>query len=431
MSIHSFMHVKAGRDGVVSRRGFLGCLAGTAAGGILGWTDTVAAQAEELRRKGMSCILLFMNGAPSQLETFDPKPGTATGGPTQAIETAVPGIRIADPWTKTAAMMKDIALIRSMTNKEGEHQRATYQLHTGSIPAGGVKHPSIGSVVASEIGPKEFDLPSFVSIGNRFALAGSGFLGAHYAPFVVANPLQLPSNVELPTGVRADRFTRRLGLLDDLENDFATSGGKPRVEEHRSLYSSASNMVLSPRLKSFDLNQEKDEVRDRYGRNPFGQGCLMARRLIEEGVTFVEVSMGGWDTHLDNFNRVKTLTQSVDPAFAALLADLKDRGRLDKTLVIWMGEFGRTPKINPNTGRDHYPKAFNVALAGGGVRGGQVIGSTTADGTEVASQPVSVADLFCTFYHSLGINPRKENMSSAGRPIKLVDGGKPVMKLFS
>jgi uncharacterized protein (DUF1501 family) len=205
------------------------------------------------------------------------------------------------------------------------------------------------------------------------------------------------------------------------------------VEEHRALYGSAAQMVLSPRLKAFDLNQEKDAVRDRYGRNAFGQGCLLARRLVEQGVTFVEVDSNGWDTHQDNFDRVKALSETVDPAFAALVTDLKERGRLDKTLVIWMGEFGRTPKINARgdkPGRDHYPRAFSLALAGGGIRGGQVIGSTTADGTSVKDRPVGVADLFCTFCQALKINPRKENLSGLGRPIKIVNGGKPVKDLF-
>jgi uncharacterized protein (DUF1501 family) len=432
MPLQPLMHVQTDCHGVVSRRAFLRNVAlGSAGLGMLGWKDAVTLQAEELRKRGMACVLLFMRGGPSQLETFDPKPDTTNGGPTKAISTAVGGIQIAEPWTNVAKAMKDIALIRSMTNREGEHQRATYQLHTGYIPAGGVKHPSFGSVVASEIGPAEFDLPHFVSVGNRASTIGSGFLGMHVAPFVVANPSQMPSNAELPRGVNNQRFNRRLGLLQDLEEDFAQAGGKPRVEDHRSLYGNASQMVLSPRLKAFDVGQEKDAVRERYGRNSFGQGCLLARRLVEAGVTFVEVESNGWDTHQDNFDRTKSLSQTVDPAFAALVGDLKERGMLERTLVIWMGEFGRTPRINPRTGRDHFPRAFNVALAGAGIKGGQVIGGTSDNGTDVKNRPVTVADLFCTFCQALKINPRKENMSTLGRPIKIVDGGKPVTELFA
>jgi uncharacterized protein (DUF1501 family) len=432
MSLQSLMHVQTTGQGVLSRRTFLRSLAVGAAGmGMLGWKEQVTLHAEELRKRGMACILLFMRGGPSQLETFDPKPGTNNGGPTQALNTAVSGIQIAEGWPNVAKAMKDIALIRSMTNKEGEHQRATYQLHTGYVPTGSVKYPSLGSIVASEIGPEKFDLPHFISIGNRAATIGSGFLGMSVAPFVVANPTVMPANVALPQHVNGDRYNRRLDLLNDLEQDFAEAGGGPRVEDHKAFYAGAAQMVKSPRLKAFDLNQEKDAVRDRYGRNSFGQGCLLARRLIEQGVTFVEVESNGWDTHDDNFKRVKTLSDSVDPAFASLMGDLKERGLLERTLVIWMGEFGRTPKINPRTGRDHFPRAFNVALAGAGIKGGQVIGATSAEGTEVRDRPVSVPDLFCTFYQALKINPRKDNMSTLGRPIKIMDKGQAVKELFA
>ncbi|HMF12203.1 MAG TPA: DUF1501 domain-containing protein [Gemmataceae bacterium] len=432
MTLQSLLHLQTNRDGVIHRRAFLRRVgAGTAAVGAFGWMDAVALSADEMRKNEMACILLFMRGGPSQLETFDPKPGTNNGGPTKAISTAANGIQIAENWKNVASAMKDIALVRSMTNREGEHQRATYQLHTGYVPMGSVKFPSFGSIVASEIGPKEFDLPHFVSIGNRATTIGSGFLGMQYAPFVVGNPNQMPTNVALPRGVTDKRLARRLGLLDDLEKDFSEAGGERQVQEHRTLLGSAAQLVTSPRLEAFDLAKENQAVRDKYGRTNFGQGCLLARRLIEQGVTFVEVESNGWDTHQDNFNRTKTLTETVDPAFAALVNDLKERGRLQKTLVIWMGEFGRTPRINPNTGRDHFPRAFNVALAGGGVKGGQVIGATSADGMDVKERPVKVADLFCTFCQALKINPRKENVSSLGRPIKIVDGGQMVKELFA
>ncbi len=431
MTLQSLMRIQTGGAGVISRRSFLRHVAIGAAGlGVLGWRDAVALHADELRKRGMACVLLFMRGGPSQFETFDPKPDTKHGGPTKAISTAVNGIQIAEHWAQTAKAMKDIALVRSLTNKEGEHQRATYQLHTGYVPLASIKHPSLGALVASEISPPEFDLPHFVSIGNRLTTLGSGFLGMKHAPFIVPNAQQMPANVALPGGVNDKRFARRLDLLKDLEKDFADAGGAPRVEEHRAVYDNASQMVLSPRMKAFDVSQENDTVRDRYGRSGFGQGCLLARRLVESGVTFVEVESNGWDTHLDNFERVKTLADVVDPALAALVGDLKERGMLQRTLVIWMGEFGRTPKINANTGRDHYPRAFSVALAGGGITGGQVIGTTSADGTDVRERPVTVADLFCTFCQALKINPRKENIGTLGRPIKIVDGGAPVKELF-
>jgi hypothetical protein len=427
----TLMQLRTGPEGVLSRRRFLHRLgAGAATLGVLGWKEAVTLNAAQLRKQGLSCILMFMRGGPSQFETFDPKPGHANGGPTKAIETAAPGIRIAEHWPEVAKVMKEITLIRSLNNREGEHQRATYQLHTGYIPAGGVRHPSLGAIVAHEIGPKEFDLPHFVSVGGgRFGGIGAGFLGARYAPFVVGSPNSMPNNVALP--VEADRYNRRLELLKDLEADFAAAGARARVEQHQALTQSAAQLVLSPELKAFDLNQEKSETRDRYGRTVFGQGCLLARRLVEAGVTFVEVDSNGWDTHQDNFNRSKQLAGQVDPGFAALVADLKERGLLERTLVIWMGEFGRTPRINGNTGRDHYPRAFNVAVAGAGIRGGQVIGATSDAGTDIARRPVSVADLFCSFCQALKINPRKENIANFGRPMKIVEGGEVVKELFA
>jgi hypothetical protein len=431
MTVHSVMHVQTGRDGVLSRRTFLrGVGAGAAGLGLLGWRDAVALHADELRRQGRACILLFMRGGPSQFETFDPKPGAATGGPTQAVSTAAPGVRIAEGWTRLARELGDVALVRSLTNREGEHARAIYQLHTGYAPGGAVRHPTFGATAAREVAPQDFDLPAFVRVGRALA-PGSGFLGPAYAPFVVPDPNRLPAHVRLPGGVGGGRFGRRLGLMRELEEDFAEAGGRGRVEQHGTLYGRAARLVRSPRLGAFDLSLERDAVRDRYGRTPFGQGCLLARRLVEQGVTFVEVELNGWDTHQDNFTRTRALVDRADPAFAALVADLRERGLLARTLLVWMGEFGRTPRINPSGGRDHFPRAFSVALAGGGVRGGRAVGATGATGAEVADRPVTVPDLFCTFCQALGINPRRERLTPLGRPVRIVDGGQPVRELFA
>jgi hypothetical protein len=439
--LQSITHVRTNGDGVASRRSFLQSVAyGTAGLGLLGWRDLVALQAEELRQRGLSCILLWMSGGPSQFETFDPKPGTPTGGPTKAIATAVNGIHIAETWNKVAEQMNEIALIRSMTAKEGEHGRASYLMHTGYTPSPAVKYPSIGSVVAAEIAPSEFDLPHCVRIGGGTEQAiGPSYLGMNFAPFYVENPARMPQNVELPRTVNGDRFGRRLDLIKDLTEDFAEAGGKPLVQERKELLDRAARLVLSKDLKVFDIGQEKDAVRERYGKTPFGQGCLLARRLVERGVTFVEVNSShpqapaAWDTHIDNFAVTRLLVDWVDPAYAALLADLKERGLLEKTLVIWMGEFGRTPKINERGttgGRDHYPQAFNVALAGCGIKGGRVIGATSPDGALVVERPVQVHDLLCTFYHALQINPRKVHKGPGNLPIKIVEDGEAVKELF-
>jgi hypothetical protein len=256
-------------------------------------------------------------------------------------------------------------------------------------------------------------------------------------PFVVADPDKPPQNVTLAARVSRQRFQRRLGLLHELEHSgFERTGGADRVKDHTSLYKQTASMILSPRMKAFELEEESPATRSAYGQTPFGQGCLLARRLVQAGVTFVEVRsngiprLGNWDTHFDNEERVAKLTGDVDPAFASLVGDLKQRGMLERTLVVWMGEFGRTPKINVKGGRDHFPRVFCGAIAGGGVKGGQVIGASSADGTEVKDRPVTVNDLLASLCHSLKIDAAKENMSPVGRPIKVVDGGKVVQPLF-
>jgi hypothetical protein len=293
-----------------------------------------------------------------------------------------------------------------------------------------LKHPSFGCAVANELGDPKFDLPHVVSVGGP--TVGAGFLGVGLEPFVVPSPERPPANTMLPANVGPHRFQRRLGLLQALEHSgFERTGGADRVKDHTSLYRQTAGMVLSPRMRAFQLDEEPAAVRSAYGQTPFGQGCLLARRLVQAGVTFIEVRSNGWDTHQQNHERVGRLAGDVDPAFGSLVADLKSRGMLDRTLVIWMGEFGRTPRINPNAGRDHFPRVFNVALAGGGVKGGQVIGASSPDGTAVKDHPVAVNDLLASFCHALKIDATKENMSPVGRPIKIVDGGKVIKPLFA
>jgi hypothetical protein len=325
--------------------------------------------------------------------------------------------------------MDDLAIIRSMTSKEGSHPRASFLLHHGYLPMGGVKFPTLGSHIAQHLGDKSFDLPSFVRIGGRQTeLGGAGFLGVDYDPLVLQNPEARPENTQ--AAVPGARFARRLDLLDRLQSDFGGVEGADVVADHQKLVRKSADMIRSPRMAAFDLDQETAATRDAYGRSQFGAGCLLARRLVEAGVTFVEVVAGGWDTHQDNFARTNSLNGQIDKPMAQLITDLRQRGMLEKTLVIWMGEFGRTPRINPNAGRDHYPRAFNVALAGGGIKGGQVVGKTSAGGDQVTDRPVTVSDLFRTVYTTLGIDADHENMSRIGRPIKLVDGGEVVKELL-
>ncbi|MBX3442716.1 MAG: DUF1501 domain-containing protein [Planctomyces sp.] len=403
-----------------------------------------------------ACILLWMSGGPSQIDTFDPKPGHENGGPTQAIETSAPGVLIAENLPLLAKQMHHAAVIRSMTTKEGDHSRATYFVRTGNLPQGPIRYPTLGSLFSKELGDSRSEIPGFVSIApNRFLSPGAfgpGFLGPRYAPLVVGdnNAIQPARNdaagalrvrnIESPAGIDVARADARLGLRSVLETSFHAEHPGIVGESRQSAYEKAVLMMRSSGVQAFDLDEEADALRDAYGRNPFGQGCLLARRLIERGVSFVEVSLNGtetnggigWDTHADNFNMVSGLCGVLDPAWSTLLSDLEQRGLLDSTLVVWMGEFGRTPKINEQTGRDHFPVAWSSVLAGGGIRGGQSCGRTSDDGMTVADRPVSVHDLFATMARAVGIDPSLQNMSNVGRPIPLADPeAQPIAELLS
>jgi hypothetical protein len=420
------LRVRLDGRGEVSRRGFLRLAGGGLALAGLGWAGRLSALAAEARRQGKACILLWMAGGPSQFETFDPKPGAETQGPTRAISTSVSGLQIAEHWTHMAGRMNEVAVLRSLTSAEGNHGRATYLLHTSYPPSGGIVHPGFGAHVSHELGSEDAELPNFVSISGPSI--GPSFLGVRHAPFVVSDPARPPDNLELP--VPAERLGRRLDLLKELEEPQANSGAGKLVKDHQTLYDQTARLALSPQTRSFRLDLEPDRVREAYGRSAFGQGCLMARRLIESGVAFVEVQSGGWDTHGNELPTLKKLIPPVDQATAALLADLKTRGLLERTLVVWTGEFGRTPKINLSAGREHFPRAFNAFLAGAGVQGGRVIGATDKLGAGVAERPITVPDLFCTFCKALDIDPRRENASDVGRKLKIVEEGEAVKEVF-
>ncbi|HZT40675.1 MAG TPA: DUF1501 domain-containing protein [Chthonomonadaceae bacterium] len=392
------------------------------------WLDPRMAYAQGPAPKAKACILLWMNGGPSQLDTWDPKPGTDTGGSFKAIPTRVKEVSICEHLPMLADQADHLAIIRSMTSREGNHQRAQYLMHTGYAPNPTVTHPSLGAWVSEELGSPQAELPDFVSIsGPSF---GAGFLGVQYGPLVVQNPNQLPQNVAFAPNVTPGRFEMRRSALDMLESDFAAQTRDNKVKGREAVYGRAIRMMRSPKLKAFDISEEPDAVKAAYGDSNFGRGCLMARRLVEAGVKFVEVVLDGWDTHQDNFNRTTKLMGALDPAMSTLIKELADRHLLDSTLILWMGEFGRTPKINPNEGRDHYPQAWSAALAGGGVRGGQAYGQTDAEGMKVVDKPVVVPDLFATIATLLGLDPSKSFMTPVGRPIAITEKGKPIRELI-
>ena len=432
--------------GRLSRRDWLRLsTAGVVGCSVSGWLERLAAATATDPQRRRSCILLWMNGGPSQTDTFDLKPGHANGGPYKPIQTSVPGISISEYLPRIARLMHHMALVRSMSTKEGDHTRATYFLRTGYLPQGPIEYPCIGSLVAKELGSEESPLPNCVSIAPyRFISPGAfgpGFLGPQYAPLIVGDTGVgfAPQNADyeqalkvqdlsLPKDVTPEQASARFGLLQSLEQDFVGRHPGVAARSHQTAYDRAVRLMQSAAGKAFDLHEEPPSLRDAYGRNPFGQGCLLARRLVERGVPFVEVTLSGvgnqnlgWDTHQGNFEAVKQLSGILDPGWAALMEDLHTRGLLDTTMIVWMGEFGRTPKINPQQGRDHFPNAWSTVLAGGGIKGGQVIGKTSPDGTTVAERPVSVPDFLATVCHALGIDPLKQNPSNLGRPIRIVD----------
>ena len=434
------LDLSVNRNGMTSRRDFLIKLGAASATGVLtlGWRDMLIAQADELRKQGKAMILLWMDGGPSQFDTFNPKIGSPNQGPARAISTNVAGVQFADFWPQTAMLMDKLAVIRSMRTPEAEHDRAITHVRTGFPPTPAFRYPTFGSLVAREREDLSYDLPAFVRIGKpriKTRDVDAGALGVRFASFNVDEAGKLPPNVR-PI-VPADTLRRRLSLTDKFDTQFAAAGGAKEVADKKSIYDRTARFVLSPRLETFDLDRESDSLRDAYGRTNFGQGCLLARRLVEQGVSFVEViSTGdrndaGWDTHNNGFRDTPYLAAEVDPAYATLLQDLSDRGMLDKTLVVWMGEFGRTPKIKPDGGRDHYAKGWPVVMSGAGVRGGQVIGATDIDGIDVTERPISVADLCRTFCHVMGMDANEEYHTTDNRPMKVVDGGKVIDELFT
>lgn len=426
----SMIDLLVGPDRRLNRRTLLrfGLSAATlgALGGSVSAAPGAASGKSGSASRPVACILMFLDGGPSQMETWDPKPGTSNGGETKAISTSVSGIKIAEYWPKMAQVMQDVALIRSITSKEGEHARAKYQMHTGRRPTGALKFPNLGSVMSEVKGDKHAELPNFVSV--RGDTTGAGFLDVRNAPFVVQRPGQLPENVKLL--VSPERLSKRLDLVRMQDTDYARVGAKALADEHQGLYAQAARLVQTPKLSAFDLSSESEKTREAYGDTSVGESLLLARRLVEVGVPFVEVRDGGWDNHQDIYKTLPKNAGSVDRGLAALIADLRTRGMLERTLVICMGDFGRTPKVNPRGGRDHWPRNFSVALGGGGIRGGQVIGKTDDKGQEIASNPVTIPDLFQSLCRVLQIDPNYEMQTPQGRPIKIVDGGQPVKALF-
>jgi hypothetical protein len=433
----------------LSRRHFLRVGAVSLGASLCPWFGRLANAAAGDPARKRSCILLWMNGGPATIDLWDLKPGHDNGGPYREVNTTTPGLRIGEHLPQMAMWGHRLAVLRSMSTKEGEHQRATYLMRTGNMPTGPIQYPSIGALLSKELGDPTAELPNFVSVApQRFFnldAYGPGFLGPQYAPLVVGegggfgeqpaeniDQILKVRNLDRPKEVSKDHAGARFDMLRQMQEGFASTRPGAVSASHASAYDRAARLMQSASAKAFDLSEEKKELRDRYGRTLFGQGCLLARRLVERGVPFVEVNLGNWDTHNNNFDQVKTLCGTLDKGWSALMHDLKDRGLLDSTLIVWMGEFGRTPRINGQRGRDHYPNAWATVLAGGGVKGGQAVGKTSRDGTTVEERPVSTIDLLATTCQALGVDYEKQNLSNVGRPIRIVDiTAKPVTEVVA
>ncbi|NUQ35762.1 MAG: DUF1501 domain-containing protein [Planctomycetaceae bacterium] len=425
-----------------NRRDFLKVSAALAAASLLpsviGSPERLLAQdkpatddADKIPGKGKAkhLIILSLRGGPSHIDTFDPKTDSDVAGEFKSIGTAMKDIRFTEIFPKLAECAADLCVINSMTSKEGNHDRARYLTHTGHIPNPTVSHPSLGSILAKELGKEDFDLPHFVAIGA--AAQGGGYIGPIYSPMIVNNPDEGLSNIDYGAGMDKDRMAKRMKLREDVDKEFKKTRNEDIPNAQKAMYEKAKRMMDSKNIVAFDLSKEPKESRDAYGRNQFGQGVLMARRLLEVGVTSVEVTLNGWDTHNDGFTTMRNLGAGLDVAFAQLIKDLKRLKLFDSTVIACHGEFGRSPNITSDGGRGHFPRAWSTVLAGGPFVRGKKIGSTDKQGDKVVERPVEVPDFFRSMAHAFGFDAFKE-FEINDRPTWYVDKkGKVIPELFA
>ena len=416
----------------MNRRHFLQHLAGASA---LAWPAMSFAAAlrngaAELKKNQRAAILLWMNGGPSTIDIWDLKPGAPTGGPFRPIATSGDE-QICEHLPLLAKQMHHLSIIRAMSTREADHMRGRYHMHTGFVPDPSLEHPGYGSVVSHMLAEQtrqlELAIPPFVAVGG--GSVGPGFLGMAHAPFVV-NPDGNVRNLKM--AVDATRLSQRMHMLAALEKNFVKQDRGQSAADHANVLDKTVSLMSSKQMEAFQVSLEPLAVRERYGNSNFARGCLMARRLVEQGVPFIEVDSVGWDTHGDNFRTLgENKLPDLDKAMSALMSDLDERGLLERTAVIWMGEFGRTPRINGNSGRDHWASCWSAVVGGAGMKGGIAVGRTNSDGTEVDGEPRTAQDLMATICKSLGIPLETTFTSPNGRPLKIANGGKPISELFA
>jgi len=418
----------------MTRRQLLGRAIGAGGAAFLGLLDPAIlfAKPRQGPRAADSVILLWMGGGMSHIDTFDPQPGSDIGGPFEAIATTAEAIRISQHLPRLAKEFKHLSLIRSVTGSEFDHDRATYVLHTGYPPLSSMKHSTLGSIVAKYKGPPRDEcLPPYVSIGIDWA---AGYLGPKYAPYYIGAAQQANANLVVPRGIGQKRFNDRLQLLKEFDKSFDRKHpGDAAMAAYAQNYNAALLMMRPQTAKVFDLDDEPQPVREAYGaQSGFGQGCLLARRLVQSGVRFVEVALGGWDTHQDNFPRVQQLSGELDVAVSTLIQDLQTKHLLDRTILVLTSEFGRTPTINGNSGRDHWPRVWSAVIGGGGLQAGRLIGRSD-NGQEVADRPIRVGKLHATLCQSLGIDYTLTNQTADKRPFRIVkdEAAAPIKELLA
>jgi hypothetical protein len=377
-------------------------------------------------KSGFNLVVLSMRGAMSHLDTFDPKPGSEGQGETKPIKTKTPGVFFGEHVPTLASISDRLAVIRSMTTETGAHEQGTYLMRTSYQQINSIQHPSMGSWALHVAGKRSRDLPGFVLVGNGNEHPGCGFLDAAVTPVPVADPDKGLENVRRPGYLSETNFNRRLTLADRIDRDFRRKYEGPQVAAYDQMYKDAVRLLGSGDLAAFDIAQEPEQARERYGDTKFARGCLLARRLVESGVRCVEVEFGSWDMHRDIYEELPEKASQLDRAMGTLILDLEERGLLDSTLVVLATEFGRTPTINENAGRDHHPAVFSCVLAGAGVKGGIVHGASDDRGHSPDRDAVSVADFNTTIAAACGLPYGKEFTAPNGRPFKIGGGGKPI-----
>lgn len=392
---------------------------------------TTKASNASAQARAKNVIYIYLRGGISHVDTFDPKPGRPEMAGVEAIETSVPGIQIGDWFPQLARQMHHISLVRSMTSTQGVHDRGNYLAHTSYFQTPTIGHPSLGSFTLKRLGSDNALLPGNILINGSPQHPGSGYMPSHLAPLPITDPAAGLQNSKLLSGVRPTDFARRTELTRTLADGFTRRTPHRVAAAYDKIREEAAALMQSKDLKAFDIEQEDERVRERYGSHTFGKGCLLARRLVENGVRFIEVEEGqNWDTHNDHVVGMKKMTPSADQTMAALLEDLHQRGMLDTTLVVMATEFGRSPQISETTaGRGHHPAAFTWWLAGGGIRGGYVYGKTEPSGERVADRPVTMPDFNATIADALGIDLQATEISPSGRPFTIAHDGKPILEL--